>query len=174
MTYNGGRTNLCRRSCGHVDRAVTAEPSPAPNRYCSLPVYFVGRICHSLPCRTESRTFSAQAWRLTGCSPAGPGARVAQAQSRRYSVTDCLLALDLFCLRYPDCPRPGRRMGAGKETMRLAAGTAHGTAFQEAVIRGVAYSSAPTGLISFSLILWGLRGGCSDSSAASGLERSRA
>jgi hydroxylaminobenzene mutase len=47
--------------------------------------------------------------------------------------------------------------GAGNETMRLAAGAAHGSAFQEAVIKGVAYSSAPTGLISFALILWGLR-----------------
>lgn len=47
--------------------------------------------------------------------------------------------------------------GAGNETMALAAGAYHGTAFQEAVIKGVAYSSAPTGLISFALILWGLR-----------------
>lgn len=47
--------------------------------------------------------------------------------------------------------------GAGNETMPLAAGAAHGTASQEAVIRGVAYSSAPPGLISFTLILWGLR-----------------
>ncbi len=47
--------------------------------------------------------------------------------------------------------------GAGNETMALAAGAYHGTVFQEAVIKGVAYSSAPTGLISFALILWGLR-----------------
>ncbi|MER9892325.1 hypothetical protein NKJ40_09485 [Mesorhizobium sp. M0119] len=47
--------------------------------------------------------------------------------------------------------------GAGNETMPLAAGGFHGSAFQEAVIKGVAYSSAPTGLISFVLILWGLR-----------------
>jgi len=47
--------------------------------------------------------------------------------------------------------------GAGNETIPLAAGTAHGSALQEAVIRGVAYSSAPTGLVSFALILWGLR-----------------
>lgn len=39
----------------------------------------------------------------------------------------------------------------------LAAGTAHGSAFQENVIKLVAYSSAPTGLISFALVLWGLR-----------------
>src|SRR5215471_12754339 len=38
--------------------------------------------------------------------------------------------------------------GAGNETMRLAAGTAHGSDFQEGAIRVVAYSSAPTGLVS--------------------------
>ncbi len=41
--------------------------------------------------------------------------------------------------------------------MPLAAGTAHGSAFQEAAIMVVAYSSGPTGLISLALILWGLR-----------------
>jgi hydroxylaminobenzene mutase len=46
--------------------------------------------------------------------------------------------------------------GAGNETMPLAAGTAHGSRLQEAVIKGVAYSSAP-GLIFFALILRGLR-----------------
>ena len=49
-------------------------------------------------------------------------------------------------------------MGAGIETMPLAAGAAHGTRMQEAAIKVVAYSSAPTGLMSFALILWGLRG----------------
>ena len=48
--------------------------------------------------------------------------------------------------------------GAGNETMPLAAGAAHGTALQEALIKIVAYSSAPTGLVSFALIFWGLRG----------------
>jgi len=51
----------------------------------------------------------------------------------------------------------GAIWGAGNETMPLAAGTAHGSAFQETVIRVAAYSSAPTGLISFALISWGLR-----------------
>jgi hypothetical protein len=46
---------------------------------------------------------------------------------------------------------------AGNETMPLAAGPAHGSAFKEGVIKSVAYSSAPTGLISLALILWGLR-----------------
>jgi len=39
----------------------------------------------------------------------------------------------------------------------LAAGAFHGSAFQEEVIKGVGYSSAPTGLIALALILWGLR-----------------
>ena len=43
------------------------------------------------------------------------------------------------------------------ETMPLAAGAAHGSHWQEAVIKVVAYSSAPTGIVSFALILWGLR-----------------
>jgi hydroxylaminobenzene mutase len=42
--------------------------------------------------------------------------------------------------------------------MPMAAGAAHGSAFQEAAIKAVAYSSAPTCIISFLLILWGLRG----------------
>jgi hydroxylaminobenzene mutase len=47
--------------------------------------------------------------------------------------------------------------GAGNSTMPLAAGTARGSDFQEAIIAAVAYSSAPTGITSFALILWGLR-----------------
>jgi (hydroxyamino)benzene mutase len=47
--------------------------------------------------------------------------------------------------------------GAGNSTMPLAAGPAHGSAFQEQVIKVVAYSSAPTGIVSFGTILWGLR-----------------
>lgn len=47
--------------------------------------------------------------------------------------------------------------GAGNETMPLAAGSAHGSAAQEAAIKVVAYSSAPTGLVAFGLVLWGLR-----------------
>jgi hydroxylaminobenzene mutase len=47
--------------------------------------------------------------------------------------------------------------GAGNETMPLAGGVAHGSVPQEALIKSVAYSSAPTGLIAFALIFWGLR-----------------
>jgi hydroxylaminobenzene mutase len=49
----------------------------------------------------------------------------------------------------------------GNETIALMGelphGLSHGSAFQEAFIKILAYSSAPTGLTSFVLILWGLR-----------------
>jgi hydroxylaminobenzene mutase len=51
----------------------------------------------------------------------------------------------------------GAIWGAGNSTMPLSAGSAHGSDFQEAIIKIVAYSSAPTGMVSFALILWGLR-----------------
>jgi hydroxylaminobenzene mutase len=47
--------------------------------------------------------------------------------------------------------------GAGDSLIRLAARTGHGSPVQEAAINVVAYSSAPTGLIAFALVLWGLR-----------------
>ncbi len=51
----------------------------------------------------------------------------------------------------------GAFWGAGNETMPMAAGTARGSAVQESLIKVVGYSSAPTGIVSFALILWGLR-----------------
>ena len=51
----------------------------------------------------------------------------------------------------------GAYWGAGNETMPMAAGAARGSPVQEAVIKAVAYSSAPTGIVSFALIAWGLR-----------------
>jgi (hydroxyamino)benzene mutase len=48
--------------------------------------------------------------------------------------------------------------GAGNTIMPLAAGAARGTNFQEHAIAAIAFSAAPTGIISFALILWGLRG----------------
>ena len=51
----------------------------------------------------------------------------------------------------------GALWGAGAETMRLAAAGARGTQVQETTIMVLAYSSAPTGLVAFALILWGLR-----------------
>jgi hydroxylaminobenzene mutase len=51
--------------------------------------------------------------------------------------------------------------GVGNETIRLMGelphGLARGTLFQETAIKVLSYSSAPTGLTAFALILWGLR-----------------
>ena len=47
--------------------------------------------------------------------------------------------------------------GAGNSTIPLAAGTAQGTAFQEAIIKIILYSAASPFFISMGLILWGLR-----------------
>ena len=48
--------------------------------------------------------------------------------------------------------------GAGGTTMPIAAQGVRGSDFQEAVIMIVMYPAAPTGIIAFALILWGLRG----------------
>jgi (hydroxyamino)benzene mutase len=51
--------------------------------------------------------------------------------------------------------------GVGIETIMLMGelphGLSHGSALQETLIKVLAYSSAPTGLTCFALILWGLR-----------------
>jgi (hydroxyamino)benzene mutase len=47
--------------------------------------------------------------------------------------------------------------GAGNTTIPLAAGTARGNARQEATIKVILYSAAPSFFISMALILWGLR-----------------
>jgi len=51
--------------------------------------------------------------------------------------------------------------GVGTDTIALMGelphGLTRGSEVQEALIRTVAYSSAPTGLLSYALILWGLR-----------------
>jgi len=41
--------------------------------------------------------------------------------------------------------------------MPIAAQGARGSDFQEAVIQIVMYPAAPTGIVAFALILWGLR-----------------
>ena len=47
--------------------------------------------------------------------------------------------------------------GAGSSIIPLAAGGARGSDFQETAIQIVMYPAAPTGIVSFALILWGLR-----------------
>ena len=56
----------------------------------------------------------------------------------------------------------GALWGAGNETMHFAAGASHGTPLEETVIKVVAYSSAPTGITAFAIILWGLRNKTTD------------
>ena len=51
----------------------------------------------------------------------------------------------------------GAFWGAGNETIPLAAGAAHGSTIHEGAIKVLGVSSAPTGIISLVLILWGLR-----------------
>ena len=52
-------------------------------------------------------------------------------------------------------------LGVGLDTIRLMGelphGLSHGSATQEAIVAILAYSSAPTGLTAFGLMLWGLR-----------------
>ena len=47
--------------------------------------------------------------------------------------------------------------GAGGSIMPMAAQGARGSDFQEGIIQLVMYPAAPTGIIAFVLILWGLR-----------------
>jgi len=49
--------------------------------------------------------------------------------------------------------------GAGGTTMPIAAQGVRGSDFQEAVVKIVMYPAAPTGIVAFALILWGLRAG---------------
>src|SRR5262245_29799670 len=49
-------------------------------------------------------------------------------------------------------------LGAGGSIMPIAAAGARGSDAQELLIRLVMYPAASTGIISFALILWGLRG----------------
>jgi len=80
----------------------------------------------------------------------------------RLAVTVTLSRLAWWCLVYSGLAILSAYLmaawwGAGNETMPLAAGAAHGSAVQEIAIKVAAYSSAPTGLFAFSVVLWGLR-----------------
>lgn len=47
--------------------------------------------------------------------------------------------------------------GAGNTVIPLAAGAAHGSAVQEAIIKVVLYSAAPTFFVAMAFVIWGLR-----------------
>jgi hydroxylaminobenzene mutase len=49
-------------------------------------------------------------------------------------------------------------LGAGSSIIPIAAAGARGSDAQELLIQLVMYPAAPTGIVSFALILWGLRG----------------
>jgi hydroxylaminobenzene mutase len=55
--------------------------------------------------------------------------------------------------------------GAGGSTMPIAAQGTRGSDFRELVIQLVMYPAAPTGIVAFALILWGLRGRAGAASA---------
>lgn len=57
---------------------------------------------------------------------------------------------------------------AGGSIMPIAANGARGSDFQEIVIQLVMYPAAPTGIIAFALILWGLRGRADPAGGAGG------
>ena len=48
-------------------------------------------------------------------------------------------------------------LGAGGSIIPIAAQGVRGSDLQEAVIQAITYPAAPTGIIAFALILWGLR-----------------
>ena len=47
--------------------------------------------------------------------------------------------------------------GAGGSVIPIASGGERGSDLQESIIRAVIYPAAPTGIVAFALILWGLR-----------------
>jgi (hydroxyamino)benzene mutase len=57
-------------------------------------------------------------------------------------------------------------LGAGESIMPIAAAGARGSNAQELLIQLVMYPAAPTGIIAFALILWGLRNAPSVSSVS--------
>jgi hydroxylaminobenzene mutase len=80
----------------------------------------------------------------------------------RLSLGDIASRVAFWLLVYSTCAILaayvlGAFWGAGNGTMPMAAGAAHGSHIQETVVKIVGYSSAPTGITSFALILWGLR-----------------
>jgi hydroxylaminobenzene mutase len=82
---------------------------------------------------------------------------MAAASSRSDSLACRVLVLALFRLAIVAAFVLAGVWGAGSSVMPLAAKGALGTPSQETTIRLVAYSSAPTGIGAFALVLWGLR-----------------
>jgi hypothetical protein len=82
---------------------------------------------------------------------------MAKTKTGRCRFANRLLAIALLDHCYLAAYLMAAFWGAGGSTLPLTAGTARGITLQESLIRIVAYSSAPTGIASFGLILFGLR-----------------
>lgn len=80
-----------------------------------------------------------------------------QAQTERHRVVDRILSSIYSTFAILAAYTIAAVWGVGVETIALAGelphGLSHGTAFQEGLIKIVAYSSAPTGLACFALML---------------------
>ena len=114
-------------------------------------------------CRADGRLASIQSFigshsqrllrRLADYARTG----LAPAAARGEMFADRVLVPGVFGSGNSGRVSAGRRLGSRQQSVPLAAGAAHGSEFQEAVIRWVAYSAAPTVITSFALIFWGLR-----------------
>jgi hypothetical protein len=141
--------------------AVAAEPATASVRRRAPAVLGTRRIRHSVLRFTTHRTVGTHAERAASVIflgfgllwpklNLGPRALRVAFWCAVYSALAILAAYVIAAI-----------WGVGNETIKLMGelphGLSHGSAFQEGLIKVVAYTSAPTGLLAFTLILWGLR-----------------
>ena len=87
---------------------------------------------------------------------------MAKTLASRYRIAGCVWVFGLYsAFAILGAYTIAAAWGVGNETIVLAGelphGLHHGSAFQETLIKILSYSSAPTGIIAFALILWGLR-----------------
>src|SRR5262245_42533134 len=136
-----------------IERPGASKSSSAPDWRCSFPVHVVRGVCDSVFCLARRRTIGAYVERAVRPRPAGVWPAMAQASPRRRAFTYRILVSGLFGSCHHCRFLPGRLAGR----WAILDGAPRGTAVQEAAITAVSYSSAPTGIIAFALILWGLR-----------------
>jgi len=150
------KMTLRRRRHEHIESNDASGTSPAADRRCPASVYVVRGVRDSIfrgsPLGRSAHSLSALLGLiLIALGLSWPRLNLGKAASRiafwfllysGFAITAAFLLAGMW--------------GAGKSIMPLA-GAPIGTPFQECVITAVAYSSAPTGISSFALILWGLR-----------------
>src|SRR5262245_55381587 len=139
-----------------IERPGASKSSSAPDWRCSFPVHVVRGVCDSVFRLARRRTIGAYVERAVRPHPAGIWPAMAQAPPRRRAFTYRILVSVYSGLAITAAFFLAATWGAGQSLMPLS-GAPRGTAVQEAVITAVSYSSAPTGIIAFALILWGLR-----------------